>query len=210
MKTLKYLLIVLILSSCGAPYHLRQAKRHKEIAIAKGASVAPDTVWVNKTVNFEIPGSGLLTSGPIVPVIDTKSFDDTMSLNDSLVIEEHGLEEAISEGSVVDKEKAIGDVSKLRAQIKDLKSRIAKGFSKDSTYYYEPDSLTKISVEIKGGLLNRINYIREPQVIVKQMKLPVWINEVIKSGFTGWQLIGAGIFSFVLAFLLGYLVRSLR
>lgn len=47
---MRYLFIALILSSCGASHHLKQAERHLKKAEQLGAKITPDTVFVNKLV----------------------------------------------------------------------------------------------------------------------------------------------------------------
>jgi hypothetical protein len=42
---MRYLLLVLILASCGPSYHLRMAQKHTRKAILKGGVVTPDTTW---------------------------------------------------------------------------------------------------------------------------------------------------------------------
>jgi hypothetical protein len=50
---MRYLLIALILSSCGVNHHLRKSQKHLKKAIALGAKVTPDTTW--KTVPIITP-----------------------------------------------------------------------------------------------------------------------------------------------------------
>ena len=45
-----FLISIFLFTSCGANYHLRQAKKHLLIANAKGAKINTDTVFVDKLV----------------------------------------------------------------------------------------------------------------------------------------------------------------
>ncbi len=69
---MRYLLLLLILSSCGPAYHLKKAKKHLLLAEAKGAKITTDTVY--KTI----------------PVITKTHVYDTVvireTLTDTLVI----------------------------------------------------------------------------------------------------------------------------
>ncbi len=44
------LIVVLFTYGCSAKFHLKQSKRHKLIAIQKGALIERDTVWIEKEV----------------------------------------------------------------------------------------------------------------------------------------------------------------
>jgi hypothetical protein len=48
---LPYILVVaLFLSGCGPSYHLNRSKYHERMAIAKGANVSRDTIFIEKVV----------------------------------------------------------------------------------------------------------------------------------------------------------------
>lgn len=47
---MRYLVLVLLLSSCGSAYHLKRAKMHLLKAEAKGATINSDTVYITKEV----------------------------------------------------------------------------------------------------------------------------------------------------------------
>ncbi len=47
---MRYLIIILLLTSCSANWHLKQSKRHLKIAEQKGAVIMPDTVYVERRV----------------------------------------------------------------------------------------------------------------------------------------------------------------
>jgi len=50
MKKYLYIGLALLLSSCGANYHMKRSKHHLNKAIAKGAEVRADTVYITKEV----------------------------------------------------------------------------------------------------------------------------------------------------------------
>ena len=56
MRTIKNLLciLILVLSSCGPAWHLKEAKKHLQKAEALGASVRRDTIF--KEIKFDIKG----------------------------------------------------------------------------------------------------------------------------------------------------------
>jgi hypothetical protein len=45
MRAIIYIATIILLSGCGANYHLRKAERHLATAVAKGAQVKVDTVF---------------------------------------------------------------------------------------------------------------------------------------------------------------------
>jgi hypothetical protein len=51
---MRYLFLLLILSSCGAGFHVKRAQVHTLKAIAKGADVKQDTVF--KEIVLKVPG----------------------------------------------------------------------------------------------------------------------------------------------------------
>jgi hypothetical protein len=46
---MRYIVLILLLSSCGANYHLRKASKHIDKAIALGANIKRDTILVHDT-----------------------------------------------------------------------------------------------------------------------------------------------------------------
>ncbi len=48
-----YLLLLWLLCSCGANYHLKRSEHHLKKAIAKGAIISSDTIW--KAVEIYVP-----------------------------------------------------------------------------------------------------------------------------------------------------------
>jgi hypothetical protein len=51
---MRYIFLLLILSSCGSGFHVKRAKMHTLKAIAKGASISHDTVF--KEIVLKVPG----------------------------------------------------------------------------------------------------------------------------------------------------------
>lgn len=205
MNKLIYILIVAAVCGCtSAAKHLRIAKKHILMAEAKGVKMPMDTVYKEVPVFIEIPAKA--DSTRIAPVIDTETFDDTMSDHDSLVVEVHEIKESIGNGSTLNPERSMARLKKTEKELAALKKRIAKGFSKDSTYYYQPDSTVEISVIIKDGLLSKILYRRKLHTVEKTMTLPIWIDQAIQAGFTPWHLIALGSISLIAGFIVGFVV----
>lgn len=46
---MRYIVLIVLLSSCGANYHLRKARKHIDKAIALGADIKRDTILVHDT-----------------------------------------------------------------------------------------------------------------------------------------------------------------
>jgi len=51
---MRYIILLVVLTSCGAGYHLRKAEKHIQKALAKGATIKLDTLF--KTVPVKVPG----------------------------------------------------------------------------------------------------------------------------------------------------------
>lgn len=52
---MRYIILCILLSSCGASYNLRRAERHIAKAVAKGAEIKDDTVY--KEITVIVPSS---------------------------------------------------------------------------------------------------------------------------------------------------------
>jgi hypothetical protein len=65
----KYLILILLLSSCSAGYHLKRAKRHLLIAESKGANIKQDTVF--KDIKLSVPGIKVQFEPKIITMKDT-------------------------------------------------------------------------------------------------------------------------------------------
>jgi hypothetical protein len=69
----KNILILVLLTSCGPAWHLKQARKHELKAIAKGAEVKTDTIYITKEV--------------IVPEIKFDTVLRQVNFNDTIVVE---------------------------------------------------------------------------------------------------------------------------
>lgn len=72
-RLFKYLFLILVLSSCGAGYHLKQAKRHLMIAESKGAKISRDTVF--KDIKIKVPGIKIQWEPKIITLNDTVYYE---------------------------------------------------------------------------------------------------------------------------------------
>lgn len=199
---------LLLLTSCGAQYHLKKSKRHELIAISKGAKIDRDTVFVLKEVRIEVPGNAF--DNTFDPVIDASEFNKVIGKNDSLVLVIDKLATDLQTGQTLDREKTMAALMAANRQIKDLKDRLSKGFSKDSTYVMQPDSITSIEVDIRGGLLKALRYKRKDTVVTKKESLPVQINRILEYGYTYWQILCTGIGLLFSGLVVGYIIGHLR
>lgn len=75
---MRYLAIILFISSCGPAYHLKQAERHLRKAEIKGAQVRVDTVY--KTIEVIRPETHFDT------VFTVLNFRDTITLEKDRII----------------------------------------------------------------------------------------------------------------------------
>lgn len=66
---MKYLILILFLSSCNAGYHLKRAKKHLLIAESKGANIKQDTVF--KDIKLSVPGIKVQFEPKIITMKDT-------------------------------------------------------------------------------------------------------------------------------------------
>jgi hypothetical protein len=168
---MRFIILALVLSSCSASFHLKQAERHLKKAEIKGAKIDADTVYKEILIYMPPQDSAI----KVVTVLDTAQFDKVMARYDSLVK---------STSTLISKE----DLISARREISKLKGRIIKGFSKDSTYHYQVDSLTSLHIAIRGGVVDTVRLIRKEIVI--NHKVPVTVNKTIsntgKSGVELW------------------------
>lgn len=197
---MRYLIILLVLClfGCSATWHLQKAKE-------KGAEQIHDTVYMKVPVIVNVPGETKFV--PVNPEIDKESFDATMMENDAIAVDIDALKKQILSGAAVDKEKLMAEILKKDRENQKLKSRIASGFIKDSTYNFQLDSVSSVDVTYSGGKPT-VKYYRKPTKASGLDTVPVEIRNLIKAGFTWWQIIAAGIFAIVVGFLLGWLFRS--
>lgn len=186
------IITVLLLSSCGPGYYLTKSKKFKEIAIRKGAIVKPDTVYKYKNFYIKLPAENKGTD--IHPVLDTTKLDSAFNKYDSL-------------SKVVDTSTSNEDKLEAKKEREHIKKRIAQGFAKDSTYIFQPDSITSVSVTIKNGLPSKLDYKRKEATITKKEKTAIAVNEKIEV-HSNKQLIVYGFLILVIGFILGHLKKQ--
>lgn len=171
---MRYLIFILILSSCGPGVHLRLAKKHLKIAEMKGAIVTPDTV--HKLMPVFIKGQNRIIKAD--PVLDSSLFETYMSKYDSVIQASSGL---------VNKEELV----KANQEIKTLKKRLIRGFAKDSTYRFPIDSVNTVFVQMKSGIPDNVSLVR-PETTV-QADVPIAVNNKIECDcWPWWYLIVVG------------------
>lgn len=163
---------ILLLSGCSANWHIKRSARHELIAISKGAQIYPDTVW--KVLKFTVPA--VESGAQVKPVIDSTKFKTVIEKYDSAVI---------AASNMVTWEEHL----KAQKTIQKLRSRLIKGFSKDSVYTFLPDSLTQIKVTVKDGLIDSVAYNRKESEI--KASVPIVVTKVVsaaKSWMSNWLL----------------------
>lgn len=200
------LAMMALLSSCGKTWHLQKSKEHLLKAIAKGATVHPDTVWKYRDVKILVRAENV--SKPITPVIDQDTFDNTMEEHDELVKDIDHIETDLKDGNTLDKERSMVMLKAKEKEIARLKARISQGFAKDSVYHVLIDSITTVTITQQGGLIRGVTMDRKEVTLTKTDKVAAIINNLIRAGLTNWQVVLLGIFLAVVFFLFGYLIRS--
>lgn len=205
---MRWILIILLLSGCrSAQKHLEIAKKHQLLAEAKGAKITRQTVYDTVKVFVEVPAdSGDLS---VNPELELDDFFGDMAKNDSLVLAITDLHKAIADGAVLDKEKAMSALAKANREIQVLRGRIAQGYSKDSTYVYEADSLCTVKATVKNGLLSEIKHDRKPIRKEAQEIVPVEIRDIFKAGYSLREVLAAGIGIAIVLLILGFAVGYL-
>lgn len=212
MKNILYISLIIILCGCSGKWHAKQAKKHELLAEAKGFKISHDTVYKDKIIKVLVPGDS--GSVGVNPALDTGAFANDINKNDSLVHYINSLQTSIGEwdvalsGATVDKEKALELLGRANRELSAIRKRIIQGYSKDSTYVFAPDSVTSISVEVKNGLVNKLNYKRKDTTLTTKERIPIEIRKVLEMGYTHWQLLGAVLLLFVLGFIVGRLTKS--
>lgn len=214
MKNFIYISLI-ILCGCSGEYHAKKAKRHELLAEAKGVKMSPDTVY--KKIFIEVPIPGDSGSVGVNPTLDTGSFANDINKNDSLVNTISMLKGAIGEwdsalsGATMDKEKTLALLVKANRDLTSLRKRLIQGYSKDSTYVFLPDSVTSISVEVKDGLVNKLNYKRMDTTIQTSETVPIEVRKIFQLGYKTWQVYaavaGVGLILLVVGFIMGRLTK---
>jgi hypothetical protein len=80
---MKYIFLLLILSSCGPGFHVKRAKMHTLKAIAKGADVKTDTIF--KEIVLKVPGVKVEFIPKPLVVNDTLYFEKDRVITKVLV-----------------------------------------------------------------------------------------------------------------------------
>lgn len=80
-KTFTFLLLIILLSSCGVNYNLRRMAYHKRMAIAKGAEIKSDTVFTDRVYITPGDSTTVFLPGPGVTIIrDTTIYQDRIKI----------------------------------------------------------------------------------------------------------------------------------
>jgi hypothetical protein len=194
-----YILIIL-LCSCSAAKHLQLSEKHRLIAISKGAVIKRDTVYKEVEKRIMVPGDTVRIM--VKAEVDIDSFDATMDDYDSTRDYILKLEHDLANGNTIDKEKAMAALRTSNAENIRLKKRLANGFSKDSTYHYQADSVTDIWVTTKGGLVSSVGYNRKRTELTWKEKIPIYIDQKVKAGFNVMELVAGVVFGALLGILI--------
>ncbi len=214
MKNILYISLI-ILCGCSANYHAQKARRHELIAISKGAKISHDTIYKKIYIKVAVPGDS--GSVGINPTLDTGQFAGDINKNDSLVNYINSLKVSIGEWdtalgeATLDKEKAFALLVKANKELSVLRSRLIRGYSKDSTYVFKPDSVTDIEVEVKAGLVNKLNYKRKDTTLQSQQVVPIEVRRIFELGYKHWQVYtavaGVGLILLVIGIIVGRLTK---
>lgn len=199
----KYLFILLALTSCGpldrANRKLKKAERLTQDAIRLGAMVEVDSIKVKKEV--EIPLPEVTEEFEFGAVVDLESFMKVSDQNDSLVIEINRIKTKSNKT-----EQDLAALRKANDKLSKTKDRLAKGFAKDSTYIFNPDSITEIKVKLQNGIPDLVNYHRKESIAKGTIEVPVSIDTSIKTGYSTYEIIGIGIFFCFIGILVGFII----
>lgn len=184
-------LIILTLTSCGASYHLQQAKRHLLIAQSKGAKINSDTVYITKEIY--IPGNEIVVNAN--ETIDSAKFDSFIKKYDSL-IRLGGLVKGIDlqTGYLYDPNKESSGLfiseakgTSVTLAVTQMRKQLSKAFTKDSIYYFKVDSITDVVITSKQGIIT-VKVDRAKTTI--KSKQAVSVTQNIKSGrIPNWWII---------------------
>jgi hypothetical protein len=186
---MRYLIFIILLSSCSAAKLLQRSEKLKLMAIAKGAKVKVDTVYKRVEVPVEVPG--FTASSSINVLTDSALVAAILPKYDSLLIAYNNLRSRPQQST----EAVVSTAKQLDAQRK----KVVAGFLKDSLYHIKFDSLTSVDLAIIGGKPKLVGVRVKPRSILVEKEIPIGINETTKAGFTLWQMIGAGFAGVVLA-----------
>ena len=199
-----YFLILVAMFSCSGKWHAQQAKRHELLAEAKGVKVSRDTVYKTQYIRVLVPGDSAVEE--FDSVFDLDGFENDIGRNDSLVTEINRLKND-SLGTALDKERTLALLVKANKDLTALRSRLVRGYSKDSTYVLAPDSLTTISIRIEYGVLKSVNYKRKEATVEVKQTIPIEIRKIMEWGYTFWQILAAGVSLLLVGIIVGYLIK---
>lgn len=198
----------IMISGCSANYHLQKSRRHELIAISKGAKVPNDTIYKEIIREVVVPGDS--SNEEFDPAFDLDGFENDIDKNDSLVAEINRLKDD-SLGTALDKEKTLALLIKANNDLKALRGRIIRGYSKDSTYVVSPDDITTISVRIEKGALKSLNYKRKETTVKSTEMVPIEIRRVFEMGYKPWQVYvavgGVGLVLLIIGIIVGRLTK---
>lgn len=209
MKNLLILTSFIFLFGCSANWHAQQARRHELIAISKGAKISHDTIYKTVFVKVFVPGDS--GSVNLDPTFDLDGFGSDIGKNDSLVTEINRLKND-SLGTALDKERTLALLVKANKDLTSLRARLIRGYSKDSTYVFAPDSITTISVELKDGTIKKLDYKRLDTTLSNEQMIPIEIQKIFQLGYKHWQVYAAiavvGIILLIIGFIMGRVTKS--
>jgi hypothetical protein len=74
MKYLLYIILLLLLASCGQRFHVKRAKHHMDKALQKGAHIGTDSTFIERKIKIEGVKVRFIPK-PIFPNQDTIYFE---------------------------------------------------------------------------------------------------------------------------------------
>lgn len=210
MKAIHFIivmLLLLLLVSCSPNWHLKQARKHEALAVAKGAVITPDTVWQTRIKNVPIPADSGMAS--VVPVVDSAGFKSVMTANDSLVRTIADMERDLASGNTLNQEQLLASLARARREKAELSRQLSKRFLMDSTYRYKVDSITDVHFTISEGVISDVGYNRRGTTVKVEDRIPIEIRKVFNA-YPRNQLIGAGILALLLVLVIGFIIGFIQ
>lgn len=210
MKAIHFIivmLLLLLLMSCSSNWHLKQARKHEALAVAKGAVITPDTVWQTRIREVPIPADSGASS--VAPVVDSTGFKSVITENDSLVMTIADMERELASGNSLNQERLLADLAKARREKAEVDKELSKRFLVDSTYRYKVDSITDVHFTISEGVISNVGYNRRGTTLKVEDRIPIQITKVFNT-YSRNQLIGAGIFALLFVLALGFIIGFIQ
>lgn len=171
MAILAFVGIVFLNSSCSPTSKAKRLLRQAYAKIEKAKTLDHtliDTINGRKNIVIDVPGdSGSLA---IAPKIDSGAFEVTLKRYDSLnawvakLNADHDADLIYLQGYVMTTELKNAALHKANEQMKMIKNRLMRGFSKDSTYTLK-DTLVSVFASVKNGQIDSIWYDFKPRKI---------------------------------------------